>query len=95
MKLGAIIAVDLCVNGLPVEQLIERLERFAKLAFQPRPSAGIPFLDFLVWFFADGRYPADNLDASLREEFGSDRSILDCSRVTAAGTRVDLPVTTI
>jgi hypothetical protein len=82
-----------------VEQCTEDLERFAKLAFQPRPSLGIPLisqiLDFIISYFADGRYPADNLEAALREAFGSDRSILDCSKATETGTRVGLPVTTI
>lgn len=54
-----------------------------------------PIIDFLVSIFADGRYPADNLEAALQDEFGSERSILDCSKATAAGTRVGLPVTTI
>jgi hypothetical protein len=54
-----------------------------------------PIIYFLVSVFADGRYPADNLDAALQDEFGRDRSILDCSKATAAGTRIGLPVTTV
>ena len=82
-----------------MEQCIERSEQLAKLAFQPRPSSNIPFiswfLDFLVSYFADGRYPAENLEAALQETFGSERSMLDCSMATGTGTRIALPVTTI
>jgi hypothetical protein len=78
-----------------VEQCIDRFESLAKFAFKPRPSSGIPLIDFFVSIFADGRYPADNLEAALQEEFESDRSILDCSKATAAGTRLGFPVTTI
>jgi hypothetical protein len=71
----------------------------ARLAFQPRPSPHIPIIspivDFLISFFADGRYPADNLEAALQDTFGRDRSMLDCSKATATGTRIGLPVTTI
>jgi hypothetical protein len=99
MILGGIIAVALCINGWSVQQCTEIFERLARVAFQPRPSSGIPiiskFLDFLISFFSDARYPADNLEAALQDAFGRDRSILDCSKATAAGTRVGLPVTTI
>lgn len=99
MTPGGIIAAALCINGWPVQRCIEQLEPLAKFAFQPRASSGIPILspllNFLISFFADARYPADNLEAALQEAFGSGRSILDCSKATAAGTRVGLPVTTI
>jgi hypothetical protein len=49
----------------------------------------------LISFFADGRYAAENLEEALQDTFGSDRSILDCSKATATGTRIGLPVTTI
>lgn len=82
-----------------MEQGTENLERSAKLAFQPRLSLGIPLfsqvLDLIISYFADGRYPADKLEAALREALGSDQNILDCSKATETGTRVGLPVTTI
>lgn len=96
---GGIIVLALFVNGWSVDKCGERFEQLARLAFQPRPSPGIPIIshivDSLVSLFADGRYPADNLEAALQETFGRDRSILDCSRATATGARVGLPVTTI
>lgn len=82
-----------------MEQCIECFEDLAKFAFQPRASFSLPvllrILDFLVSFFADGRYAAENLEAALQETFGNDKSILDCSKATATGTRIRLPVTTI
>ncbi len=82
-----------------MEQCIERFEDLVKFAFRPRASFCLPLvsriLQFIVSFFADGRYPAENLEVALQETFGSDRSILDCSKATATGTRIGLPVTTI
>jgi len=82
-----------------VKQATENLERCAKLAFQRRPSLGIPLisqtLDFIISYFTDCRYPADKLEAVLREALGSYQNILDCSKATETGTRVGLPVTTI
>jgi hypothetical protein len=49
----------------------------------------------LISYFADGRYPVENLEAALQDAFGSKRSILDCSKATATGARVGFPVTTI
>jgi len=99
IKLGGIIGLALCVNGWSVETCIERYEHLAKVAFQPRPSPNIPVLsqiiEFLISFIADGRYSAENLEKALQETFGSYRSILDCSKATATGTRIGVPVTTI
>jgi hypothetical protein len=98
-RVGGIIILALCVNGWSVDKCAESFERLAKLAFEPRPSLKLPIVsplvDFLVSFFADGRYSAANLEAALQDTFGTDRSILDCSRATASGTRIGLPVTTI
>jgi hypothetical protein len=98
-RTGGIIVLALCVNGWSVDKCADSFEQLAKLAFQPRPSPSIPIIspmvDFLVSFFADGRYSAVNLEAALQDTFGHDRSILDCSRATATGTRIGLPVTTI
>lgn len=85
----------LCINGWPVEQCIERFEALATIAFQPRPSSRLPLFSWMIDFFADGRYAAHNLESALKEAFGKHRSILECSRATASGTRVGLPVTTI
>ncbi|EDN92146.1 hypothetical protein SS1G_08008 [Sclerotinia sclerotiorum 1980 UF-70] len=104
--LGAIVALKLCVMGWSIEKCIERAEHFAKFAFQPRLMSHIPafirsipgfsaFVSFLVSYFADGCYSADYLEEILQEEFGTERSILDCSNATATGTRIGIPVTTI
>ena len=44
---------------------------------------------------ADSLYLADNLEATLKEVFGSDIGILDNSYITAIGTKVGIPVTTV
>jgi hypothetical protein len=85
--------------GWSIEKCIERADHFAELAFQPRFIPKIPglswFVSFLVSYFADGYYSPDYLEAILQEEFGKDRSILDCSNATAAGIRIGIPVTTL
>ena len=92
--------------GWSIEKCIERAENFAKFAFQPRLVSRIPafipkipglsaFVSFLISYFADGCYSADYLEKILQEEFGKERSILDCSNATATGTRIGIPVTTI
>ncbi|CCD42661.1 similar to patatin-like phospholipase [Botrytis cinerea T4] len=105
-SIGAIVALKLCVMGWSIEKCIERAEHFAKFAFQPRLVSRIPafipkipglsaFVSFLISYFADGCYSADYLEEILQEEFGKERSILDCSNATATGTRIGIPVTTI
>ncbi|KAJ8058493.1 hypothetical protein OCU04_012681 [Sclerotinia nivalis] len=105
-SIGAIVALKLCVMGWSIEKCIERAEHFAKFAFQPRFISHIPafipripgfsaFVSFLISYFADGCYSADYLEEILQEEFGKERSILDCSNATATGTRIGIPVTTI
>jgi hypothetical protein len=42
-----------------------------------------------------GIYPAKNIEAALKDVFGMDKSILDCSHATSMGTRVGVPVATI
>ncbi|TGO90888.1 hypothetical protein BPOR_0047g00110 [Botrytis porri] len=105
-SIGAIVALKLCVMGWSIEKCIERAEHFAKFTFQPRLISKIPafipgipgfsvLASFLISYFADGCYSAEHLEAILQEEFGRERSILDCSNATATGTRIGIPVTTI
>jgi hypothetical protein len=78
---------------------MDMFERLSKFAFQPRFFFNIPIishvLNLFFSYFFDGRYSADNLEAALQEVFGNNRSLIDFSRATAAGTRVGFPVTTI
>lgn len=48
-----------------------------------------------VSYFADGLYPAQNIEVALKEAFGTNRSILDHSHATSLGTRIGLPVATV
>lgn len=74
-------------------------QSLAKKAFKPRGLSQIPILSriqkLLVSYLADSLYPADNLESALKETFGDDSSILDCSYATTIGAKIGLPVTTI
>ena len=87
------------INGWSIEESTKTFEKLAKLAFKPRKVLNIPFLsrvhEILKTYLADGLYPAENIEAALKEVFGIDRSILDASHATSIGTRVGLPVATI
>jgi hypothetical protein len=93
------------INGWSVDDCANAFESLARKAFKPRGFLHIPvlphipilshILEFLVSYLADGLYPADDLEAALKDVFGDDRSILDYSHATAIGAKVGLPVTTI
>jgi len=48
-----------------------------------------------VSYFADGLYPSENIETTLKQAFGIAKSILDVSHATRTGTRVGLPVATV
>jgi len=50
--------------------------------------------EMFISYFADGLYPAKNIEAALKRAFGTSRSILDFSDATSTGTRVGLTVAT-
>jgi hypothetical protein len=87
------------INGWSIEESTKTFENLAKLAFRRRKVLDIPFLsrvhELLKSYLADGMYPAENIQAALKEVFGTDRSILDSSHATSIGTRVGLLVSTI
>lgn len=87
------------LNGWSIDESTKTFEKLAKLAFKRRKVLDIPFLsrtyEILKSYLADGIYPAENIEAALKEVFGTDRSILDSSHATSIGTRVGLPVATI
>lgn len=87
------------LNGWSIDDSTEAFEKLAKRAFKRRKVLGIPFFsriqEVLLSYFADGLYPAKNIEAALKEVFGAGRSILDSSYATSAGTRIGLPVATI
>ncbi len=71
----------------------------AKLAFKPRKVLNIPFLyrvyKLLKIYLANGLYLVENIKTALKDIFGINRSILDCSHATSIGTRVGLPIAII
>ncbi|RDL30200.1 uncharacterized protein BP5553_10478 [Venustampulla echinocandica] len=93
-SVGIIIVLGLITQGWSVEHCIERFEDVAEAAFQPRLSLG-RIIGFIISYFADGRYPVDNLEAALQEAFETERTLLDYSRATETGTRIGLVVATI
>ena len=87
------------LNGWSIDDSTEAFEKLAKRAFKRRRVLGIPFFsriqEVLLSYFADGLYPAKNIEAALKEVFGVERSILDSSYATSTGTKIGLPVATI
>lgn len=87
------------MNGWSIDESTETFEKLAKLAFKRRKFLDIPLLsrvqEFVVSYLFDGIYPAKNIESALKEVFGIDNSILDCSHATSIGTRVGVPVATI
>lgn len=96
---GGLIILAMFVNGWSIDESTETFERLAKLAFKRRKVLNIPILsrihELLASYLADGLYPAKNIEAALKEVFGTNKSILDYSHATSIGTRVGLPVATI
>ncbi|EXJ56219.1 uncharacterized protein A1O5_12675 [Cladophialophora psammophila CBS 110553] len=96
---GGLIVLAMFHNGWSIEKSSDAFERLAKLAFRRRKGLGIPFLsrlrELLVSYFTDGLYAAKNIEAALKEAFGTEESILDYSHATSTGTRIGLPVATV
>jgi hypothetical protein len=57
------------INGWFIDESMEAFEKLAKVAFKRRGVLDIPFLshiyELLKAYFADGLYPAENLEAAL------------------------------
>ena len=86
-------------NRWSINNLTKTFEKLAKLTFKRRKVLDIPFLsriqEVLISYFADGLYPAKNIEAALKEIFGAERSILDSSYAASIGTKIGLPVATV
>jgi len=87
-------AAGLFFKGWTVEESLQNFERLAKLAFTGWRDLGIPFISWLLSFLFDGRYPAEHIEAAVKEAFG-DHRILDNSYATSIGARVALLVATV
>ncbi len=92
------IILAIFVNGWSLNDSTKIFEKLVKLAFKRRKVFNIHFLsralEFLVLYFADCLYSAENIEVALKEVF-SMKNILDCSHVTSTGTRIGLPVATV
>jgi len=68
----------------------------AERIFKRRKAFNIPFIsrvfELIVLYFTNGLYSAQNIESVLKEVFGIDKSILNCSYVTSIGTKIGLPV---
>lgn len=86
-------------KGWSIEQSLDAFERLATHTFRRRKGLGIPFLsrlqELLGSYFNDSLYGAGNIEAALKEVFGTEGSILDYSYATSTGTRIGLPVATV
>ncbi|KFY17790.1 hypothetical protein V492_00388 [Pseudogymnoascus sp. VKM F-4246] len=90
---GGIIALALSHKGLSVEDCMGLFERLAKRAFELHYISY--FRAILVSLFTDGIYPARNIERALRDVFGSNETILDCSSATAMGTKIGVVASTM
>ncbi|OBT48514.1 hypothetical protein VE00_01410 [Pseudogymnoascus sp. WSF 3629] len=90
---GGIIALALSHKGLSVEDCMDLFERLAKRAFELHYISY--FRAILVSLFTDGIYPARNIERALRDVFGSNETILDCSSATAMGTKIGVVASTM
>lgn len=90
---GALIILNLFVNGQSIEDSSRAFEKLAELAFKRRGALDVPLLSRLYELIASivtgGLYPVNNIEAVFKEVFGADRSILDCSHTTATGIKMD------
>lgn len=95
---GGLIVLAMFINGWSIDDSTEAFEKLAKLAFQRRKVLNIPFLkrtlEFLMAYFADGLYPPENIEAALKQVFGT-KSVLNYSHATSTGTLVGLPAATV
>ncbi|KJZ68128.1 hypothetical protein HIM_12483 [Hirsutella minnesotensis 3608] len=98
---GAGIMVRLC-DGWDVRSCREHFRKTARCAFKPRllrrflrsfPCLQKLFLAFSV-LLTDSKYPTENLDGLLRQEFGSTRSIMDFSKANELGIMFGVTLTT-
>ncbi|KFY80531.1 hypothetical protein V499_00606 [Pseudogymnoascus sp. VKM F-103] len=90
---GGIIALALSQKGLSVEDCMDLFERLAKRAFELHHISYIRAI--LVSLFTNGIYPARNIERALRDVFGSNETILDCSSATAMGTKIGVVASTM
>jgi hypothetical protein len=80
-------------KGLSVEDCMDLFERLAKRAFELHYISYIRAI--LVSLFTNGIYPARNIERALRDVFGSNETILDCSSATAMGTKIGVVASTM
>lgn len=75
----------------------------ARRAFAPRTIQkyfkGIPWLHSLMLacslLLTDSKYPSENLDSLLQDEYGTARSIMDCSTANEMGIMFGIILTTV
>lgn len=91
--------MDHYINGRALSESIQKFPEMMERTFQRRSSLAIPFLsrayELTASYLADGLYPAGAIESVLKETFGADRNILDCSYATATGTKIGVPVATV
>ena len=99
LAIGGITALALSANGWSVDDCIYHFERMAQLAFQQHSHRYLGWIwqlyILLRSLITNGIYPTQRLEALLREVYGSDRRILDCSSASAMGINVGITVTSM
>jgi len=70
-----------------------------QLPFLGRVALTVPIpsrlFELAVTYITDGLYPAENIESILKEVFGTEKSILDCSYAASIGTKLGMLVATV
>ncbi|KAH6884963.1 acyl transferase/acyl hydrolase/lysophospholipase [Thelonectria olida] len=91
---GALIILALFVNGWPVERCAVEFEELAKVAFHPRPIAGLPILNWIYSILSGSFYSERGIEGALRRVFGS-KKITDMCYANTIGAKVGIPAASI
>lgn len=89
------------MKGLSINDAIYIFRELAKDAFTPRqdPLPGFPFLSellqFLVSYFADGKYLSTRIEVAFKYIFSEHLTMFDCSHVSTTGAKIVVFVTSI
>ncbi|PWI65014.1 hypothetical protein PCL_08373 [Purpureocillium lilacinum] len=99
---GVGILLRLC-DGWDIQSCKEYFKESARRAFEPRPLQklfrNVPWVRKLVLgcslLLLNSKYPTDNLDSLLRDEYGATRTIMDHSKAKESGIKLGITLTSV
>ncbi|ODM18136.1 hypothetical protein SI65_06007 [Aspergillus cristatus] len=90
---GAVIASEVIVRGVSIDEAYSKFNNLARQIFPSRPRRYTILgqsLDLLTTWMTDSRYDSDTLDRALQEAFGPTRRLFDTTIPLVSGIRVAL-----